>query len=471
MKIKFFKRIVAVFCAAAVLATCETSIGAIKTNTKNVALSNKVREVDENINSLKNALKIYDLEETLKVCELLEEIDTLDIGDENKLFLFELEKSIKSLTLLLGCLLDEQDEDIEKIVKLESKICCENLKKLKENPNDFDIAVRIGFEDAIRLKPKQNFNDNILKEYQKFYDAGYENGSGDIVNEKLKPLINQIYYSNAPTDEKMQVIDKILKLRKNENYIDRAKIIIDVLNPLYLPEDRHQRAKLKDALVDCIKTYIDEDMKMYENFEPARSLVEYIQKEKKNDVANRVAQAVISSTFKDKFDSIGKLESLIYEQLFDEKENFKASLNKIESSKIYKHELNYIARTIKTTLKQHNENDAQKILIDLISSTNQKFTQIFRRFTNVTTGENTNIESTLKNVDFDFQNIEMDEIDHLNDVLKNHPQLEKIRDSFCKIVDEISGINADQSKSFNQKISAAVDEFESNINLYVNSIK
>ncbi len=65
----------------------------------------------------------------------------------------------------------------------------------------------------------------------------------------------------------------------------------------------------------------------------------------------------------------------------------------------------------------------------------------------------------------------MDEIDHLNDVLKNHPQLEKIRDSFCKIVDEISGINADQSKSFNQKISAAVDEFESNINLYVNSIK
>ncbi len=179
----------------------------------------------------------------------------------------------------------------------------------------------------------------------------------------------------------MQVIDKILKLRKNENYIDRAKIIIDVLNPLYLPEDRHQRAKLKDALVDCIKTYIDEDMKMYENFEPARSLVEYIQKEKKNDVANRVAQAVISSTFKDKFDSIGKLESLIYEQLFDEKENFKASLNKIESSKIYKHELNYIARTIKTTLKQHNENDAQKILIDLISSTNQKFTQIFRRFT------------------------------------------------------------------------------------------
>ncbi len=144
MKIKFFKRIVAVFCAAAVLATCETSIGAIKTNTKNVALSNKVREVDENINSLKNALKIYDLEETLKVCELLEEIDTLDIGDENKLFLFELEKSIKSLTLLLGCLLDEQDEDIEKIVKLESKICCENLKKLKENPNDFDIAVRIG---------------------------------------------------------------------------------------------------------------------------------------------------------------------------------------------------------------------------------------------------------------------------------------------------------------------------------------
>ena len=471
MKIRFFKRIVAVFFAASVLAAFEPSIGAIYTNTKNVALSNKVREVDENINSLKNALKIYDFEETLKVCELLEEIDTLDIGDDNKLFLFELEKSLKSLTQLLGCLLDEQNEDIEKIVKLESKICRENLKKLKENPNDFDIAVRMGFEDAIRLKLKQNFNDNILKEYQKFYDAGYENGSDDIFNEKLKPLIQKIYYSNDPIDEKMQIIAEILKLRKNENYIDRAKIIVDVLNPLYLPENRHQRAKLKDALVDCIKAYIDEDMKIYENFEPAKSLVEYIQKEKKNDVANRVAEAIISSTFKDKFDSIRKLELLIYEQLFDEKENFKTNLSKIESSKIYKHELNYIARTIKTTLEQHNENDAQKILIDLISSTNQKFTQLFRRFANVTTGENTNIESALKNVDIDYQNIEMDEIDHLNDVLKNHPQLEKIRDSFCQIVDEISGIDADQNKSFNERISAAVDEFESNINLYVDSIK
>ncbi len=471
MKIKFFKRIMAVFCATAVLATFETSIGAIKANTKNVALFNKVKEVNETINSLKNALEAYGVEETLKVCKLLEEIDTLDIGDYNKLFLFELEKSIKSLTQLMGCLLDEQDEDIEKIVKLESKICYQNLKKLKENPNDFEIAVRIGFEDAIRLKPRQNFNDDILKEYQNYYDAGYENGSGDIYKEKLKSLITKIYYSNDPIEEKMEVISKILKLRKNENYIDRAKVIIDVLNPLYLPEDRHQRAKLKDALVECIKAYIDEDMKMYENFEPATSLVEYIQKEKKNEIANRVAGAVISSTFKNKFDSIGKLELLIYEQLFDEKENFKVRLNKIESSKIYKHELNYITRTIKTTLEQHNEADAQKILIDLISSTNQKFTQIFRRFANVTTGENTNIESTLRNVDLALQNIEMDEIDHLNDVLKNHPQLEKIRDSFCKIVDEISGIDVDQSKSFNERILAAVDEFQSNINLYVNSIK
>ena len=471
MKIKFFKRIMAVFCAAAVLASFETSIGAIYTNTKNVTLSKKVKEVDENINSLKNALAVYDSEETLKVCELLEEIDTLDIGDDNKLFLFELEKSIKSLTNLLGCLLDEQDEDVKKIVELESKICCENLKKLKENPNDLDIAVRIGFEDAIRLKPRQNFNDNILKEYQKYYDAGYENGSNDIYNEKLKPLITKIYYSNDPIDEKMEVIAAILKLRENENYIDRAKIIIDVLNPLYLPEDRHQRAKLKDALVECIKAYIDEDMKMYENFEPAKSLVEYIQTEKKDDVANQVAQAIISATFKDKYDSIRKLELLIYEQLFCEKENFKASLNKIELSKIYKHELNYIAHTIKNTLEKHNENDAQKILIDLISSTSQKFNQTFRRFANVATGENTNIESTVKNVDLNLQNIEMEESDHLNDVLKNHPQLEKIRDSFCKIVDEICGIDVDQSKSFNERILAAVDEFERDTNLYVDSIK
>ena len=308
MNLKITKKIISILCAATMaVSSMGASVGAIKMYNGSALSSNQKADLNNAVNKLNKTLKsstdIIDKSIDLTKSRVVKSRDELIKITTITPILEQIKTQMKKWD-------DFSIENINLVNETNYEINNLNLNKILEDLKDANKLDSVKKDDLNKtLEVIKGISIKLEKENQRLLSQENDNNKqkekSDVALEKR---ISQINTSKELTNqEKIENIVKILESEKFNDYHRQINAILPVLNSLNITdenvnieENKNLRNKLKKFLLQSAKEYIDETIKIYKENEITQDIATYIDAFK-SDIAQSAVNNVITSTFYDKY--------------------------------------------------------------------------------------------------------------------------------------------------------------------------